>query len=274
MSDPREQLNILPFFTGDAQILRRREAEQAVVEADWAALEPEEGSYDESAWNELRYALMAVLSVGTEPVLCLYNGSEPAWFREKGGWEQEDNLRCYLRFVARTVRAAGHLAARYLTFCDVNAHAWEGRTMRRALLAMSHMACTHVRAYRLLHDMRKDRGWDDTAVGFALRMYPAPSLRGGVPLKTPAHPAVYQTAPLRAMARGSFLLPLRNVLRIRSGEWCDFVGVCPPGAEKRLHVGVHPVEEMAPDAAAMAECCLAAGLLTEKPVWLLERNKE
>ena len=41
--------------------------------------------------------------------------------------------------------------------------------------------------------------------------------------------------PLLAMGKGEFIPPMRNALRIRPGDWSDFVGVTgAPEAEKRL----------------------------------------
>ena len=207
-------------------VQRPREGERCVVFARWSLLEPEEGRFDPGALEALRQQLIQLGTLGAEPVLCLYRGESPAWFLEKGGWLREDNLRCYLRYVGKVVRTVGHLAEEYITFYEPNALGWDADTLWHTLTILSHMACDHIRAYRLIRDIRQQRGWGETAVGFVLRMYTPAELRMGLLLrKNPTTAAGYQRLPLLAMALGRFELPLRNVLRVQPGIWADFVGV-------------------------------------------------
>ena len=104
--------------------LRRETPQRVLVFAPWAALEPEEGRFDAEALSAVREELMAVLRMDAEPVLCLYAGEDPAWFLQKGGWGKEDNLRCYLRYAGKLVRAVGHLASEYVTFFEPNELSW------------------------------------------------------------------------------------------------------------------------------------------------------
>jgi len=225
-----KRIFVLPEDAWDAPAgpLRRREAERCLVFASWAELEREEGRLDAGALEILRGRLLRLNALGVEPVLCLYRGEDPAWFEARGGWEKEDNLRCYLRYVGRLVRAVGHLAAEYVTLFEPNELVWHARRrpLRQSFLVLSHMACVHVRAYRLIRDTRRQRGLEDTAVGFVLRMAPAVRLRQGLVLRRSRSTASgYQKLPLLAMAKGEFLFPLRNALRVRPGTWSDFIGV-------------------------------------------------
>ena len=235
-----EPIEILcPPQPADRALLRRLEPERVLVFASWAELEPEEGRPDEAAAEALRERLMAALRMNAEPVLCLYAGEDPAWFRAKGDWTREDNLRCYLRYVGRTVRAVGHLAAEYVTMYAPNELVWgkDGEPgLSRGLRTLSHMACDHVRAVKLIRDTLQQRGLEAVPVGFVLRMAPALELRRGLLAgKSRVTASLYQKQPLLAMAKGEFIPPMRNILRVRPGAWCDFVGVdC--AAEKRQRV--------------------------------------
>jgi len=239
-------------------LLRRRETARCAVFASWAELEPTEGAYDAAAYESLRAQLVRVAALGVEPVLCLYRDETPGWFETRGGWLEEDNLRCYLRYVGKTVRTLGHLAGDYITFYEPNVLAWgEGRNrghVNQTLKILSHIACTHVRAYRLIRDTRSPRQLGDTRVGFVLRMYPELDLRRAL-LRgaAPATASGYQRMPLMAMAKGAFIPPLRNVLRVRPGDWCEFIGVSgAPQGEKRR------------------ECCREAESFTGIPAWIME----
>ena len=238
--------------------LRRRAPERCVVFAAWERLEPEEGVYDEDAFEALRRELMTVGSLGAEPVLSLYRGEDPAWFSDRDGWVMEDDLRCFLRYVGKTVRSVGHLVSEYITFYEPNAIAWrDGRArppFHAAVLTMSYMACAHIRAYRLIKDTRASRDAGPTSVGLVMRLYPELDLRRDL-LRGKAHATAtgYQRLPLLAMAKGEFRLPMRNMLRAQKGTWADFIGVT--GAE---------------DARKRALCCAGAEQLTGAEARIME----
>lgn len=227
----------MAWSPAEAPRLRALAPGRCMVFADWAEIQPEESRYDREAIARLRERLMRTISLGVEPVLCLYRWEAPAWFLAIGGWEREDNLRCYLRYVSRVVRALGHLVSEYVTFFSPNREAWNSGavlSIARRTRVLSHMACDHVRAYRLIRDLREQRGWKGTRIGIVLRMAPERELRRGLlPMTGVLNARIYESLTLRAMALGEFRPPLRNVLRIRRGEWCDFVAVhCRPGVEE------------------------------------------
>lgn len=237
------------------------EGERRIVFAPWAQLEPAEGRMDTAAADAVRETLARSIARGEKPVLCLYAGEEPAWFAARGGWLGEDNLRCFLRYAGRAVRAFGHLTDEYITFYEPNEMVWRKsvhRNLHLRLQMLSHMACAHVRTVKLVRDTRAQRQLPETRIGFVLRMYPAIDLRRGLLRGDNAATAsAYEILPLLAMARGDFLPPLRNTLRIRSGHWADFVAVSGGGSEeKRLY------------------CCRAAASLAETEVWEVGDDRE
>ena len=240
--------------------LRRRSPERCVVFAAWDVLEPREGKYDEDAFEELRGRLMTVASLGAEPVLSLYRGEDPGWFSDRDGWVMEDDLRCYLRYVGKTVRSVGHLVSEYITFYEPNALAWrDGQSRPRlhnALTTLSYMAAANARAYRLIKDTRRIRDMGETSVGVVMRLFPRGELRRELLRgKARAADAGYQRAPLLAMARGAFHPPLRNVLRIRKDTWADFIGVTGTS-----------------DAAGRVRCCARAAELTGTEARIVEEQ--
>lgn len=253
MENVPEKENTFPaLYAGTAPL--PGEVSRRVVFAAWSALEPAEGRPDAAAADAVREALIRCITRGEQPVLCLYAGEDPAWFAEKGGWLIEDNLRCFLRYAGRAARAFGHLTDKYITFFEPNELVWRksaNRNLNLRFKMFSHMACAHVRAVRLVRDTRTQRSLPETRIGFALRMYPAIDLRRGLLRGDNAATAsAYEILPLLAMARGDFLPPLRNALRIRPGSWADFIAVSGGGStEKRRY------------------CCRAAATLTESEIW-------
>ena len=173
----------------------------------------------------------------------------------------EDNLRCFLRYVGRAARAFGHLTDEYVTFFEPNELVWKksaNRNLNLRFKMLSHMACAHVRAVKLVRDTRAQRQLPETRIGFVLRMYPAIDLRRGLLRGDNAATAsAYEILPLLAMARGNFLPPLRNTLRIRPGSWADFLAVSGGG-----------------DKGKRRYCCHAAATLAETEIWEVMNDRE
>ena len=250
-----EQKNSFPplYVPTESDCRRIRSGNRCIVFARWPVLEPTEGHFDAAAVDALREELMLRSAGGAKPVLCLYAGEDPAWFCAKGGWLQEDNLRCYLRYAGRTARVFGHLTDEYITLFEPNELVWS-RSVNRSFLArlrmLSYMACAHVRAVRLVRDTRAQRSLPPTQIGFVLRMRTVSDLRLGLLRGANSVTAsLYEVSPMLAMAKGEFLPPLHNALRIRPGEWADFVGVS--GSD---------------DAGKRLRCCRAAAALVSAEI--------
>lgn len=258
MENAPEKENTIPQLYAGAPPVR---GARRIVFAPWALLEPAEGRANAEAVEGVREALIRCIARGGQPVLCLYAGEDPAWFTAKGGWLMEDNLRCFLRYVGRAARAFGHLTDEYVTFFEPNELVWKksaNRNLNLRFKMLSHMACAHVRAVKLVRDTRAQRQLEETRIGFVLRMYPAIDLRRGLLRGDNAATAsAYEILPLLAMARGDFLPPLRNTLRIRPGKWADFIAVSGGGDEEKRRY-----------------CCRAAATLTETEIWEVMDDRE
>ena len=99
---------------------------------------------------------------------------------------------------------------------------------RETFTVLSNMAWCHIKAYELIHSLRREMGYTDTRVGFAnhLRVFEP---------KNPANPWhrlcakaarwLFQGAITEAMSLGRFRFPLRNRGRLPRGEYSDFNGI-------------------------------------------------
>lgn len=205
--------SVLPVYSG-RRSLRSSAGRACLIRAEWQVLEPEEGRFDMEAVEALKTDIIHILSMGYEPVLSLHSGTEPEWFHRRGGWMQEDNLRCYLRYAGRTVRLLGHLVREYITF-----EIPELAAGRKVNTELSNKACTHIRACRLIADTRRAWSAEDTIVGFGLALRSGSRRRFG----RGAAEMMLEWILFRAMARGTVTFPLKNTLRVRPGIWYDFL---------------------------------------------------
>lgn len=241
-------------------LLRQLGVRSCLVSCSWARLEPIRGQFSRSEFDALLSQLMRLRSLGIEPLLCLWHGNEPAWL---GGWRKEESLQLYLRYVQHVLDEAGHLVAEYLTFAEPNALLLSFH--KPDMQSLSTVAAAHLRSYRLIHDHRRARGFRDTAVGFALHMYPPSMGRIG----SHALLRLYQDLPLRAMARGEFSAPLHNLTRAPAALYCDFLGLM-YGLRKlrRSRQRDDLGREIWPE--GVGECCAALLTAATRPVYLFD----
>ena len=205
---------------------------------EWARLMPREGVVDQDAVDRYRQELLALRKHGIRPLLTIHHFSNPMWFEEKGGFEYRENLYHYMQLVELTIKNFGDLCSDYITINEPNVYAtnsfffgqWPpGKTsLGAAVRVMENLAWCHIRAYELIHRMRRKMGYTDTMVGCAnhLRVF-APKNQSN-----PWHHIcakltsfLFQYALTQAMTLGKFPFPLRNFDRLPQGEYTDFIGL-------------------------------------------------
>ncbi|CRZ34781.1 glycosyl hydrolase family 1 [Herbinix hemicellulosilytica] len=205
---------------------------------EWARICPEEGKVNEEALNHYRDELKYLKEKGISVLLTIHHFSNPMWFENKGGFTKKENLKYFLDFVKLTVESFGDLVSEYITINEPNVYAtisyfygdWPPgeKSMSQAINVMSNMAVCHIKAYELIHKIRKEMGFDDTKVGFAhhVRVFDP---------KNPNNPwhllcaklmdRFFQGALTYAMLTGNFKWPLKKDKDITQGEYIDFIGV-------------------------------------------------
>ncbi|MCL2362553.1 MAG: family 1 glycosylhydrolase [Defluviitaleaceae bacterium] len=205
---------------------------------EWARLEPENGFYDGSAAVGYREMILYMKGKDITPLLTLHHFTNPMWFEEMGGFANPENIPVFLKFVAYAVRTFGDLVEEYITINEPNVFAVQGyyagefppgqKSATTALKVMSIMACCHVRAYQLIHQMREEMGHIGTKVGFAhhMRVFTPVSSKSAwhtTCAKTMAW--LFQGALTKACLTGRFSAPMRKYIEIKPGEYSDFLAL-------------------------------------------------
>lgn len=205
---------------------------------EWARIQPREGVTDDTVIDRYRQELLLLKEKGIRPLLTIHHFTNPMWFENKGGFAKRENLHHYLELVELTVRSFGDLCSDYITINEPNVYATNSfcfgmwppgkASLSDTIAVMENLAYCHIKAYAMIHELRKEMGYDDTMVGCAnhLRVF-APKSE-----KNPWHRLcaklsafLFQYALTKAMTLGQFPLPLRNHGKLPKGEYTDFIGL-------------------------------------------------
>ncbi|MCO6042045.1 glycoside hydrolase family 1 protein [Thermococcus alcaliphilus] len=66
---------------------------------EWSRLFPEEGKFNEEAFNRYREIIEILLEKGITPNVTLHHFTSPLWFMRKGGFLKEENLKYWEQYV-------------------------------------------------------------------------------------------------------------------------------------------------------------------------------
>jgi beta-glucosidase len=291
-SDPARADDHWNRWREDADLMAEMGIRYYRLGIEWARLCPARGGVDEQAVAHYREELTYLCGKGIAPLLTLHHFTNPMWFEEKGGFEKAENLDDFLDFVKLAVLRFGDLVSEYITINEPNVYATEGyyfghwppgvKSLRRAITVMSHMAVCHIKAYALIHRLRREMGFDDTRVSFAnhMRVFDPAMPRNfyhRVCARLLEH--FFQGAITGAFCLGAFKWPLRKAPEVAPGEYIDFIAVnyytrtTVYGFGDGTRYGVPKNDlgwEIYPD--GIVHCCKRHLEIIRRPVWITENG--
>ncbi len=68
---------------------------------EWSRVEPEEGQWNEEAWEHYRNYIAELIKLDIEPILNIWHWTMPVWFTDLGGFEKRRNIKYFKRFVEK-----------------------------------------------------------------------------------------------------------------------------------------------------------------------------
>ncbi|MBE7003694.1 MAG: glycoside hydrolase family 1 protein [Ruminococcaceae bacterium] len=220
----------------DVALAKELGAQTVLLGVDWTRVEPEEGTFDESALDFYRAQLTALRDAGLRVTLELHRFTNPAWFEERGGFERVENLSAYLTYIEHVAAALGRLCQDYLTFAEPNAYAVGGylggdyppgrRDPSACFRVLTHMAQCHVLGYSLLHQLHEAMEYPPCRVSVSLRAQePLPVGSGRIAKALCSASRRAFDAAFRAFHLGRIELPMKYNKYLVPGTYCDFLSL-------------------------------------------------
>jgi beta-glucosidase len=237
-SDPSIATNHYELYAEDAKLMREMGIEIYRLGIEWARLEPENGVFDESEFQHYKNELRLLKDYGIEPLVTLHHFTDPLWFAEMGAFENPACIDIFLRFVKKVVEEFRDLSSEYITINEPNVYAVYGwffgdfppgkKSFNATFKVLNNLCECHVKAYRLIHELREKMGYSDTKVGYAhhMRVF-VPKNRGNLFHRacTPILRRLFQSAISKSFLTGRACAPLRSVRGAGKGPFCDFHAV-------------------------------------------------
>jgi beta-glucosidase len=166
-------------------------------------------------------------------MVTLHHFTLPLWLYERGGWEGEDAVDHFCRYVAYVVEALGDLVPLWCTINEPMVYATYGHLLglwppgcggpRAAYRVLRNMVRAHVKAYEIIH-----RRWPQARVGYAKHIHLFDAAHPGCWIDGAAAKAVdyfFNETPLMAFWHGRMPSLLHRSSREKGGAWLDFLGL-------------------------------------------------
>lgn len=135
---------------------------------EWSRIEPEEGKWDIDATVHYRRVLEAAKARGMQVMLTCWHFTLPKWFVAKGGWESQDAVECFERYVKYLAVEYGDLVDQWVTINEPMIYlvqsygigVWPPGVSSpfKSVHVFSAMCRAHRRAYKAIHGVLDGRG--------------------------------------------------------------------------------------------------------------------
>ena len=185
---------------------------------EWSRIQPEPDRWDEDALDRYRSMLRGLKERGMTPMVTLHHFSDPLWLYEKCGWENEDVVPLFEKFVRKTVEALKEYVTTWCTVNEPNVYAIMGyvtgeypactRGPVMAMKVMANLLRGHAAAYRAIHEIQPE-----ARVGYAWQHRPMRARTAWSPLDRLMRNFRYNGLNLAfpsAMATGVMKTPIGN----------------------------------------------------------------
>lgn len=144
---------------------------------EWSRIQPAPDRWDEDALERYRLMLRGLRERDMTAMVTLHHFTDPLWLGEAGGWESEEVVPLFEKFVRKTVEALREYVGLWCTLNEPNVYALYGyangvfppgvKDFKRAMKVEANMLRAHAAAYHAIHAIQPE-----ARVGYALHYRP------------------------------------------------------------------------------------------------------
>ena len=200
---------------------------------EWSRIQPTPDTWDEDALERYRTMLRGLKERGMTPMVTLHHFSDPLWLYESNGWEDNEIVALFEKFVRKTVDALKEYCSLWCTINEPNVYALSGyvvgdfptknRGLNVAMQVMANMLRGHTAAYHAIHEIQPE-----ARVGFAHHHRPMVAKRAWSPLDMLMRSIRYNGLNMAfpsALATGVMKTPVARISIPEAKGTQDFLGL-------------------------------------------------
>ena len=153
---------------------------------EWSRVQPKPDRWDETTIERYRAMVRRLVQLKMTPMITLHHFTDPIWFTDMGGWENEKSPQLFEAFVRKIVEALKEFVTLWVTINEPNVYTGDGyiagvfppgrSDIKAAVTVYANLVRAHARAYRAIHTIQKD-----TKVGIAMNHVPMHPMRPWFP---------------------------------------------------------------------------------------------
>lgn len=203
------------------------------LSVEWSRVEPHRGTFDEDALDRYVEMVRGLRGRSIEPMVTLHHFTNPRWLADQGGWESDETVALFGRFVRKVVEALAPYCDLWCTVNEPNVYAYQSyltggwppgvSDFGTAMEVMRTLLLGHAAAYHVIHEIQPE-----ARVGFAhnMRVFdPAKHNSLLDRLATGITDRVYNQSILTTLRRGLWSPPLGFGLALKLRHTLDWIGL-------------------------------------------------
>lgn len=203
------------------------------LSVEWSRIQPEPDRWDEDALERYRAMLRGLRERGMTALVTLHHFTDPLWLTERGGWETEEVVPLFEKFVRKTVEALKEYVNLWVTINEPNVYALSGyangafppgiNDIKFAVKVEANMLRGHAAAYRAIHQVQPE-----ARVGYALHFRPMVAKHAWSPLDQLMRNVRYQGINMAfpsAISTGVMKTPIGKFMIPEARATQDYLGI-------------------------------------------------
>ncbi len=147
---------------------------------EWSRIEPREGEFSERELEHYRGVILSLRQRDLEPIVTLHHFTNPVWFARKGGWQNKNAYKYFLRYVEKIVGVLCHEVKYWVTINEpmVYVHhayilgVWppQEKSFLKAKKVKENLILSHVKSYKLIHEIYRKESLSLPLISIAQNM--------------------------------------------------------------------------------------------------------
>ncbi len=131
---------------------------------EWSRIQPSPTRWDDAALDRYVEMVRGLSELNITPLITLHHYSDPQWFVDQGGWENESAAEYFEKYVRKVVQALKDYVGLWCTFNEPNGYAALGfiqgvfppgkKDFNLGFKVMVNMVRAHAAAYHAIHQIQ------------------------------------------------------------------------------------------------------------------------